>query len=184
VAYDEKQFLDLLQEYKSDETRKARRNLSTISFVIVAAWLLGIRLVDIRVLGLDISQTAELPVLLLAGALLIYWTVMFLLTWKHDKEIQRERAMLLSAQVKRFTERLRVIEQKRVKSGVEWTPTDYPDVKAALDAYKAQQERTGKAAQFGAVIKQLELYVPLLLGASAAIVLAYGVIHALRPVGS
>ena len=35
MTYDEKQFLDLPLEYKSEETRKARRNVSAIAFVVV-----------------------------------------------------------------------------------------------------------------------------------------------------
>lgn len=180
MAYDEKQFLDLLQEHKSDETKKARRNLSTISFVVVAAWLLKIRLVDIKVLGVDISRTAELPVLGLAGVLLLYWTVMFLLTWKHDKEIQRERTLLLDAQVKQFTERLAALEKQRDAQGADakWVSSDHKDVKVAVMAYNEQQMRTRQASLFGALIKQLEFYVPLLLGGGAALVLTLGVIHA------
>ena len=70
MAYDQKQFLDLLQEYKSDETKKARRNVSAIAFVIISAAILKIRLAEVRFLGVDVSKSAELPVLLITLMLL------------------------------------------------------------------------------------------------------------------
>jgi len=184
VPYDKKQFLDLLlQEHKSEETRKARRNLSTISFVIFATWWLNIGLANIKFLGIDISGTTELPVLMLAATLLIYWAVMFFLAWKHDREIQRERALLLDEQVKPLIARLDVLQrdmEARKNNPTNWTSPDYPEVKAAVEAYKAQQERTKQASLFGSLIKHLEFYVPLLLSGGAAIVLTCGVIQAAR----
>jgi hypothetical protein len=176
-AYDEKQFLELLQEYKSDETKKARRNVSAIAFVVVVAAILQVRLTDVRVMGVDMSASAELPVLLITSGLIAYWTLMFVLTWRHDREIQAERALALNAEVKRLVQRKEDVE-KRVKETPHRTTADYPDyneVTAALEAYERQRARTARAAQYGATIKFLEYYVPLALSGGASVVLAYGV---------
>jgi len=179
VPHDPKQFLDLLQEHKSDETKKARRNLSTICFIIVAAWLLQLRVTDIRVFGTDLSKSAEVSVLLLAAVLVIYWSIMFFLAWNQDREIQKERVLLLSAEVKRFTERYREIEAKYIVPRSTHIPADYHEVKAAVEAYQAQQARTRRASLYGAAINSLELIVPLALAGAALIVLAVGVRNAL-----
>jgi hypothetical protein len=180
-AYDQKLFLDLLQEYKSDETKKARRNVSVIAFVIISAWILGIRLSDIRFLGLDISRTAELPVLALAGVLLIYWTFMFVIAYRRDKEIQKERAWFLNQELSNLRGRFKQIQDKydedKVRKGY---PSDYGEVKAWLERYEAQRKRTQGATLFAKVIDYLETTVPLLLGAGAAGVLIFGAIAALR----
>ncbi|MBI5750954.1 MAG: hypothetical protein HZA59_02250 [Hydrogenophilales bacterium] len=179
MKHDEKQFLDLLQEYKSDETKKARRNLSTICFIIISAWILKIRFTEMRVFGVDISSSAELHVLLLALVLMAYWLIMFLLSWNHDKEIQKERSLHLIEQVKHFTERFRVIEEKRAKSNSDSKSHDYNEVKAAVDAYRAQEARTKRAAQYGNVVNKLELLVPIILSGAAGVVLAINITNAL-----
>jgi hypothetical protein len=179
MQHDTKQFLDLLQEYKSDETKKARRNLSTICFIIIAAWMLRVRIADIRVFGVDLSQSADVVVLSVAGLLVVYWLAMFLLAWSQDTEIQKERVLLLSAQVKRFTERYDVIKQKVATQGGQYTPPDFHEVEAAVQAYRAQQDRTRRASQFGSIIKRLEFIVPIGLALGAAAVLAQGFRNAL-----
>jgi len=66
MAYDKKQFLDLLLEYKSDESKKARRNVSLIAFVILSACFLNLHLSNMTVLGMNVSHASEIPVLVVA----------------------------------------------------------------------------------------------------------------------
>lgn len=170
MKYDEKEFLDLLQEYKSDETKKARRNLSVISFIIACASILGVRFTELKIFNADISKAPELLVLFLGFLLVVYWTTMFLLSWTHDKEIQKERSLLLNTQIKYFTDRYRAQEKKR-ESNPNFISSDYPEVKAAVEAYEAQQARTKRAAKYGNIVNKLELFVPLALSVLAAVAL-------------
>jgi hypothetical protein len=178
MAYDEKQFLALLEVHKSDETKKARRNASTIAFVVLAAWLLHIRLADVKVLGVDISKTSEIWVLLIALVLLGYWTGMFVLAWMHDKEIQKERTVFLDKELETI--------RARVKYGAEsqgkvrgYVPMDYAEMSAALEVYEKQKARTMRAAFYGTSIKKLEIVVPLTLSVAATMVLLIGMAMAL-----
>jgi len=178
MNYDQKQFLDLLLEYKSDETRKARRNVSVVAFIVIAAALLNIRLTEVSVLGINLSGTSPLPVLILATALLAYWTVMFLLTMSQDSEIQKERSLILEAHVKPILGRLESLEKQKVELGKNIYP-DYSEVKAAAEAYRLQQQRTARAAKLGRVIRWLDAAVPFTLTIAAAVVLARWIYDAL-----
>lgn len=179
--YDEKPFLDLLQEYKSDDVRKARRNLSVISFVVISVWLLGIKLTELKVFGVDLTKSSELNVLLLGLALTCYWFTMFSLAWRHDKEIQKERSVLLTATVSQLQDRLAAIEaiKKRNESGSGYVPDDYAEVKSALEVYERQKARTETATKLGRIMNNMELYIPLALALLCAGILVVGVAHAL-----
>lgn len=178
MDYDHKQFLDLLLDYRSDETRKARRNVSLIAFVILAAALLGIRLTDVNVLGLSLHKSSPPAVLLVTFVLLVYWSVMFFLAWLQDQEIKKERAIQLDRHVASLVERLAAMDKDNAQNGRNIYP-DYGAAKGAVDAYHSQQERTKKATVIGRTIHYLEIAVPLGLAAISSIVLTRWICEAL-----
>jgi hypothetical protein len=177
VAYDHKQFLDLLEDYKSEETKKARRNVSALAFVIVVAWILEVRLTDVRFLSLDISRANEVSVLVIAFVLLAYWTAMFFLAWVRDREIQKERSWYLDSEAGRQKERLKQIEanERQNPSAGRWP--DRNEVENWIRLYEAQQSRTKLVGMTGFVIGRFEVWVPLALSAIAALVLMYAVVR-------
>ena len=180
LRHEEKEFLDLLQEYKSEDTKKARRNLSTIAFIVIACWILGIRILDIKAFGIDLSHSAELYVLLIGLVLLGYWLVMFVLLWRHDHEIQNERALLLQAKVSSLLARKLAAEEtieRNKKNG--FVPDDYVEIKAQVEAYERQKARTETASKLGRIIRGLELFVPISLAALCAGILVCGIGRAL-----
>src|SRR5688572_14539519 len=93
VQHDEKEFLSLLQRYGSEDHRRARRNTAVISFLVVAVHLLKIRLTDIRALGADLTSANEALASSICLALLLYWVGMSVVTWLHDREIEKERRL-------------------------------------------------------------------------------------------
>jgi hypothetical protein len=181
ISHDEKQFLDLLQVYKSEDTKKARRNLSTLGFVVIAAWLLGVRLTDVKVFGADLSHTSESFVLVLGLVLVVYWSAMFYLSLSYDSEIQKERSIQLNNAISAFTERLanhqKYIEEEKKNNPTNsvYVPPDYSAVKSAVEAYERQKTRTAKAAKYGGIIKAAELYVPVVLALWSAVILIVGI---------
>jgi hypothetical protein len=176
MKYDDKQFLDLLQEYKSDETRKARRNVSVIAFVVISAALVNIQLTEVSVLGVNLRGTSPLSVLILATVLLVYWTTMFLLAWSQDNEIQKERSLSLDAYVKPILEQFELYEKQKAELENRF---DYKELKATVEAYRRQQQRTARATKLGRVIRAFEVVVPLALASVAAVVLARWIYAAL-----
>jgi hypothetical protein len=181
IQHDEKQFLDLLQDYKSEDTKKARRNLSTLGFVVIAAWLLGVRLADVKVFGADLSRTSETCVFVLGLVLVVYWSIVFYLSWNHDSEIQKERSIQLNKAVSALTSRLANLEElQKQNSGVtSYIMPEYSEVKSAVEAYERQKTRTAKAAKYGVIIKGTELYVPVVLALSSAAILVGSIEHVL-----
>lgn len=169
--YDEKTFLDLMHEYKSEDTRKARRNLSVVSFIVISVWVLGIKLTELKVFGADLSRSSESNVLLLGLVLIGYWSVMFSLAWRHDRAIQNERAVALTSTVSQLRERMarieKIIEEKKAR-GSSYVPDDYAEVKAGLEAYERQQSRTASATNLGRAIREMELQIPGALAVVAA----------------
>ena len=95
IEYEEKEYLDLLKKYKSDEATKARRNLCVVAFVVIAAWLLNVKISNVKVLRIDLSMSSEMWVLIIALVLLAYWAVMFYVHYRSDEEIQKEQTVLL-----------------------------------------------------------------------------------------
>jgi hypothetical protein len=176
--YDEKVFLDLLQEYKSDDTKKARRNLSVIAFSIIAAFFLRIKLTDIKALGIDLSQAPELRVYLVGLVLLIYWVSMLYFSWTQDKEIQKERGVALKKMVDSANKRMSEIEEMR-KENPNRMVSDMGDIKDVIRRYKEQKVRTERAAEFGGIIRHLETKVPFGLALASGVILLGGILRAL-----
>jgi hypothetical protein len=179
VDYDEKEYLDLLLKYKSDETKKARRNLSTISFVIISARILNIKFTELRVSVVDMSKSSdEQLALLIALALLVYWFVMFSLSRNHDREIQKERSLQLEERVKDARKQIGETDETRKvaeKNGQDMSrmliPPNYHALKTFVARYYAQRERTQRATFYGNFVSGLESIVPFALSYIAAIVL-------------
>lgn len=178
-AHDQKEFLDLLIEFTSDETKKARRNASMIAFVVISAYALGVRIADIKVFGADVSSSSDVTVLGIAAILLFYWVAMFLVAQSRDAEIQKERSRRLEGQVTSLMARWDHVQKKHAETNGAKIPHDYGEVKGYVEALNAQRERTAKAARFGGVMKKLEFYVPLGLSAAAFLILGCGVVNAL-----
>lgn len=181
MNYDQKQFLDLLQEYKSEDTKKARRNLTTVAFIVIAVWLLQIHITEVKVLGVDLSHTSETFVLVLALVLLIYWAVMFYLSLTHDYEIQKERAYqlndVISAAEKRQGEIVKSIENSSAGAG--YYASERGELKKIIDAYSRQKERTAKASKYAGLIKAIETWLPACLAIWAALILVVGLVVSL-----
>ena len=171
MTYDKKQFLDLLLEYRSDEAKKARRNISVVAFMILSVCLLDLHLRDINLFGMNLSEASEIPVLVVASVLLVYWSGMFLLAWLQDSEIQKERSLILDEHVSHLVTRLGLIEKAQKEDKSYW-PVLYPDhneVRASVEAYRLQQQRTKRATLAVAWMRRLEFYVPLILAGAAVL---------------
>jgi len=181
LDYDQKEFLELLHPFKSDETMKARRNVSTIAFLVLALWMLDISIKDVSVFGVTLKQSSELGILAIAIVLLVYWLGMFLLAWLQDKEIQKERSYILedhiSTIVSRF-EKMDADKKKREENGQTFMSSSYGQLKASYELYKAQEGRTKKAGTLVSLVRNLEIFVPMILAICALLVLISGVVHA------
>lgn len=180
LEYDQKEFLELLHPFKSDETMKARRNVSTISFLIISLWVLGISIKDVHVFGVTLKQSSEFGVLLIALGLLLYWLGMFLLAWFQDREIQKERSHLLDEQISNIVNRFKEMDKdkkEKEESGQNYFGGgSYGKFKASYEIIEAQTRRTEKAGKLVDWVKRLELLVPVGLSFLALLVLISGLV--------
>ena len=115
---------------------------------------------------------------LFALALIGYWAAMFSLAWRHDREIQKERSIALSTMVTGLEQRMAsIIETQKENKRIAYRPSDYDNVKNALELYGRQQARTASATKLGRIICGLELYVPIGLALFGAGILLVGIIR-------
>jgi hypothetical protein len=173
-----REFLDLLQIYRSEDAKKARRNISAIGFVIVAVYLLGVKLTKIKVFGVDVSESRENLVLLIAMVLVLYWLSIATVLSFRDRAIQKERRHQFDNDIG-ILKRLHAEYQdwdgvtkgqpSRV-SGPEYSS------KQAYDKYLLQMKRTRLARVSDYVFGVLEVIVPLVLGATALVLLTRNLI--------
>jgi len=169
MEYDKKQFLDLLIEYKSDESKKARRNVSLIAFIIITIWYLKLPLTELKFFGADLTKASIESIIIIALIVLVYWLALFLMAWTQDKEIQKERSIILQEQIDYIYKRQENIEEAKAEETRYWAVLypDHPKVSAYIDAYQLQRKRTKTASITIKLIRWLEFSVPLALFAAA-----------------
>jgi len=175
MDYDDKAFLDLLLiEYRSEETRRARRNLSVVAFIVIAAWLLDTPLTDVSAFGIHLAGKPALAVILIAGAMLVYWLVLFMVSWGHDREIQRERSAILSAKLKPDIDQVERLRKMKQEDPVKYERTAhiFSDRQQRVRAYERQKERTKRASLLAEIIRYAEIAVPIGLATGALVILA------------
>jgi len=87
---DKKKYIELLRDSSSEETQKARRNTSLISFIIIAMYLLGIQWSGLRISGVNLATANnEKGIIFIALALSIFWIFMFLINHLRDYRIYK-----------------------------------------------------------------------------------------------
>jgi hypothetical protein len=171
VDYDYKEMLTLLAGYRSEESRRAHRNVSVTSFILIAAWVLGINITDVEAFGLAISKDAELTALGIAFVLLAYWFGMFLFHHERDLSIQAERREVFNATIRGVIAQKNDIDQKnaerRAKGQLDYIPQVYKQMRRVVAAYEAQVERTQSANRMQQFDINAEFVVPCLLAIGA-----------------
>jgi len=88
-GYNEK-YIEILQDSSSEETQKARRNTSLISFVIIGTQYLNIQWSELRVFGVNLATASnENKIIIITLILSIFWTIMFLVNHLRDYQIYK-----------------------------------------------------------------------------------------------
>lgn len=179
--YDKKAFVDLLLlPYQSDETKKARRNLSVTSAAVIALKIVNVDISGGLLSFLRMSEERQAAgqdaVLWLAVVLIVYWMVMFYFHRKHDAEIQNERRVLIddAVQIARRTvteyDEMLAKGMKHVHLMQEYSSVT--NDRQIVKAYDAQKARTEKAARYGIHLEDIQSNVPYVLAIVALALLA------------
>lgn len=168
----EKDFLELLKPFVSEEQKKSRRNVLVSSFTVMSIYLLGKSLTELNVFGLHLGGGNKYAVLILAALLLIYWLVMYLAYSKRDDEIQKEQQYLLLKHVDGIKERIVVlnknIEEASSNDGLRsHYQHELNGEKNNFNIYEKQISRTAKADSFNFALKKIEYWLPITTGIAA-----------------
>lgn len=170
----EKDYLELLYDYHSDETKKTRRNLIVVSFLIVALHLVGLTLKDIRPLWANLDKADTTVLMVLALVLLAYWLVLFVLYSVQDYQLHKERRVLLHKHVTALEAAINKYQRKmNDATQADKAPSGrltelLNETQAAYTIYTAQVERTRWASRLRFVTKVVEYGLPCVLALIAS----------------
>ncbi len=164
---DKRLFLELLQDYRSEDYKKARRNLMSVPIIIVLSQVLNLDFNKITVVGLPIGENTNLFYLHGLGfVLLIYWIVLFSFHRVKDKKLQETRKHILDSQVNHYRGLLFEVSKLKEKHGL--TPGSYyanveADVTPLIKEFDNQEEKTKGTKFWFKWTDLIEFCVPILL---------------------
>ena len=173
----EKDYLELLKPYVSEDTKKFRRNTVVASFIILSIYFLGKSLTEIKVAGLDLFGSSNDSVLILAMVMLTFWLIMYLIYYRRDSEIQKEQQHLLMKHVEVLKEQLDSFEEeinaameenRGIRSQLRHNHTSATN---NYDVYMNQSSRTNKAGILNSVINKTELLLPIIIATFTILIL-------------
>jgi len=81
------EYIESLYDHSSEETKKAKRNTSFISFIIISMYFLETPLRELPIIKIYVCPENEWKLLLIAIILSIFWVFMFLLNHYRDYKI-------------------------------------------------------------------------------------------------
>lgn len=173
----EKDYLDLLKPFVSEEQKKSRRNVLVTSFTVISIYLLGKSLAELNVFGLHLGDSNDYAILVLAALLITYWLAMYLAYLKRDDEIQKEQQHLLLNHVERIKERIVVlnknIEENKSNDGLRnHYQRELDNEKSNSSIYEKQIARTANAGKFNFALKKVEYWSPVITGITALLIIS------------
>lgn len=170
----ERDFLELLKPYASEEQKKSRRNIDVSSFIVLSIYFFGKSLTEVQVLGFNLHGSNHFLVLILASVLITYWLIMYLVYFRRDSEIQKEQEVLLLRHVQQVKERMNET-QNQLNNIVgadtggmrsHWS-SELNNARNQYSIYERQQERTKKAGILNMAIHKVEFWLPVILAVTA-----------------
>lgn len=177
----EKEYMSLITDFSSDDTKKLRRNIIVSSFIILSVNYLGLSLNDVKAFGLDLSNAHDNKVYIIALIMMVFWFILFFINHVKDHEAFKEKHHNLNMPVYKIKEQLIIWEEKGEeddKKGLRAALAN-PAYKDTLNQYKIYQnqlERIERASKLQNVINFVNLVLPALLGIVTIIILIIGLI--------
>lgn len=165
----ERDYLELLKPYASEEHIKTRRNVVVTSFVVLSIYLLGRSLTEISVFGVKLEGSNKFSVSALALVLITYWLIMYLTYFCRDYEIQKEQECLLLSGVQKVKARMDEMQVNidaviNKEGGIiaHWK-AEFDTAKSYYTIYENQLNRTKNAGVLNVVLKKVECWLPVFL---------------------
>ncbi|MDD5471026.1 MAG: hypothetical protein PHP05_03840 [Sideroxydans sp.] len=178
----EKDYLELLKPFTSEEQKKTRRNVLASSFTVICIYSLDKSLTELNVFGLHLGDSNDYAVLVIAILLTTYWLVMYLAYSKRDDEIQKEQQHQLLKYVEGIKERIVVLnknieENKLNGSLLSHYQQELNNEYNYLGIYEKQTSRTAKAGSINFALKKIEYWTPIIAGITAQFLICNDLFH-------
>lgn len=172
----EDSFFKLMVEFRSEQSLKLKRNIDVLSFTIIAANYVNLKLSDIKIFGADLTKVDVSLVKGVVVFIFIYWTIMLSGYLFKDKNYNKERKILLEKQLSILDNyKDRTIKQLET---MDETHQSYVDFQGRIEQvdneyakYHAQIERTKNARLTQKVLKYIEFVTPYTLMCIALFIL-------------
>ena len=87
----EKSYLELIDEYRSEQATKLKRNIDFLSFAIISGYITGIDINNVKIFGADIKAANKELLILIVICLLLFWMVMLAAHLYKDEKYNQER---------------------------------------------------------------------------------------------
>jgi hypothetical protein len=167
---DEKQFFDLLKDYKSDDFKRARRGLTITSFIVILIFVLELPIENLKFFGVGLKgDHGATPIYWIGLLLITYWASLFGLYWKSDYELQKEKQKILSNQLSflevELSATIKFIEDRKAKNHTGGAlPERKKNIETIIDAHDKQKKRTESAQRVGTISRYAEISIPIGMG--------------------
>lgn len=176
----EKEYMSLVADFSSDDTKKLRRNLIVSSFIIISVNYLGLSLNNVKAFGLDLSSTHDNKVYIIALIMMIFWFILFFINHVKDHEAFKEKHRNLNIPVNIIKEQLKAWEDKIERDGdnglrAAQANSDYRHTLNQYKIYQNQLERLERASKLQNIINLVNLVLPALFGFATIIILIIGI---------
>lgn len=170
-THDPLKLLELLDDFQSAETLRARRRLSTFSFIVVLVILLEVPIERLSIAGVPILRGYEQTITWISLALLLYWLVVFLLRFFTDRGRDAERDRIAKDAISEARVRQDALQQRLdVTSNHPHYQPEFDEIGRFLSAAENQANRT-KATRIGVFVMRILEWLPTLVLAILALVL-------------
>jgi hypothetical protein len=175
------EYMSLIADFSSDDTKKLRRNLVVSSFIILSVNFLDLSLNDVKAFGLDLSSTHDNKVYIIALIMMVFWFILFFINHVKDHEAFKEKNHNLNMPVYKIEEHLKIWKDKceeDEKKGQRAAHANqvYQDTLNQYKIYQKQLARLERASKLQNVINLVNLALPALFGIVTIIILIIGLI--------
>jgi hypothetical protein len=174
MNYDTEKYLECMQPFVSDDSRRARRFIVSFCSLIVAASFLKVNFSRIKVVGINLSEVSELKVYVVAIVILLFWNILLYFHNRRDLHYDQERRKLMDDEIRDAESKY----AERVKDNNMDNPFG-KRLQSFVQLHREQRQRTKKLSFFQKAISIMDNFLPCGLSFLALVILSCNTVSAL-----
>lgn len=173
--YREDKHIELYQPFISDATKKSRSTIIFISFLILSVWFLNLEINNIRLFGVQLTDSNVLKILILTLVVLVFWILIYSINLYRDKCIQAEKKSQLDNRFAEIKIRYEFIINKKEENLDYSYPKDWLEIKEAIAMQSAFSDRTNSLKNMQNFIIWIDSCLPYAMAFVALVLLILGI---------